>query len=75
MSALIVIPELVKGLFNVIKFVSLNIIFPVAKLMFFFMAFVLIITFIANIAGIIGFFIFILMFYYYVKGIILIEPS
>lgn len=75
MAALIVIPELVKGLFNVIKFVSLKIIFPVAKLMFFFMAFVLMITFIANIAGIIGFFIFILMFYYYVKGIILIEPS
>jgi hypothetical protein len=39
------------------------------------MAVVLVVTFIANISGILGFVIFIVMFYYYVKGIIYIEPA
>ena len=51
------------------------IIFPVAQYMLYFMAIILIITFVANISGIIGFFLFILMFYYYVKGIIFIDPA
>ena len=48
---------------------------PLTKLMVFFMGFVLVVTFIANISGIIGFFIFMIMFYYYVKGVIFIEPK
>ena len=75
MAALMVPVELVTKLFITVKWVTVNVIFPITKIMFFFMAFVLIFTFIANIAGIIGFFIFILMFYYYVMGIIMIEPS
>jgi hypothetical protein len=76
MGGLFTLPlSLLKGVFNIIRTLFVKIIFPIAKLMFLFMAFVLVITFIANIAGIIGFFLFILMFYYYVKGIIFIEPS
>jgi hypothetical protein len=52
-----------------------SVIFPIAQYMIYFMAIVLVVTFIANISGIIGFFIFILMFYYYVKGIIFIDPA
>jgi hypothetical protein len=52
-----------------------SVIFPIAQYMIYFLAIVLIVTFIANISGIIGFFIFILMFYYYVKGIIFIDPA
>ena len=76
MGGLFTLPlSILKGVFNIIRTLFVKIIFPIAKLMFLFMAFVLVITFIANIAGIIGFFLFILMFYYYVKGIIFIEPS
>jgi hypothetical protein len=76
MGGLFTLPlGIIKGLFNVIRNIFVKVIFPIAKLMFLFMAFVLVVTFIANIAGIIGFFLFILMFYYYVKGIIFIEPS
>ncbi len=52
---------------GIVKFVTIP--------MLYFMGFVLIITFIGNIAGILGFFLFLVMFYYYVKGIIFIEPS
>lgn len=72
MAALV---QVIEGLFKVTKFVILKIVIPLTKLMVFFMGFVLVITFIANIAGIIGFFIFMVMFYYYVKGIIFIEPN
>ncbi len=75
MAALMVPVEIVTKLFVAVKWVTINVVFPITKIMFFFMAFVLMVTFIANIAGILGFFIFILMFYYYVKGIIMIEPS
>ena len=64
-----------EGIFKVTKFVIMKVVFPLTKLMVFFMGFVLVITFIANISGIIGFFIFMIMFYYYVKGIIFIEPN
>ena len=67
--------SLVKGLFIVTKVSIIYVIIPVTKAMVFFMGFVLVVTFIANISGIIGFFIFMIMFYYYVKGIIFIEPS
>jgi hypothetical protein len=53
---------------------ALIVVVPVFKIMTYFMGFVLIMTFIGNIAGILGFFIFMAMFYYYVKGIIFIEP-
>jgi hypothetical protein len=72
MAALV---QVIEGLFKVTKFVILKIVIPLTKLMVFFMGFVLVITFIANIAGIIGFLIFMVMFYYYVKGIIFIEPN
>ena len=76
MGGLFTLPlEIIKGIFNMIKFAIVKVIFPISKLMLIFMAFVLVITFIANIAGIIGFFLFMLMFYYYVKGIIFIEPK
>lgn len=52
-----------------------EVVWPITKILVYFMGFVLILTFIGNIAGILGFFIFILMLYYYVKGIIFIEPS
>ena len=52
-----------------------DIVWPITKVLLYFMGFVLVLTFIGNIAGILGFFIFILMLYYYVKGIIFIEPS
>ncbi len=52
-----------------------EVVWPLTKVLIYFMGFVLILTFIGNIAGILGFFIFILMLYYYVKGIIFIEPS
>jgi len=67
--------SLVQGLFIVTKFAIFNIVIPVTKLMVFFMGFVLVVTFIANISGIIGFFLFMIMFYYYVKGVIFIEPN
>ena len=67
--------SLVSGLFIITKFSIFNIVIPVTKLMVFFMGFVLVVTFIANISGIIGFFIFMIMFYYYVKGVIFIEPN
>ena len=67
--------KVVEGIFKVTKYIILEIVIPFTKLMAFFMGFVLVITFIANIAGIIGFLIFMLMFYYYVKGIIFIEPN
>jgi hypothetical protein len=51
------------------------IIFPLAQIMLYFMFIVLIVTFIANISGIIGCCLFMLMFYYYVKGIIFIDPA
>ena len=50
-------------------------IFPLAQIMLYFMFIVLIVTFIANISGLIGCCLFMLMFYYYVKGIIFIEPA
>jgi len=67
--------SLIQGLFAVTKFAIFTVIIPVTKIMVFFMGFVLVVTFIANISGIIGFFIFMIMFYYYVKGIIFIEPK
>jgi hypothetical protein len=60
---------------SAIKFSITGIIFPMAKILLYFLFIVLIITFIANISGILGFLIFMLMFYYYVKGIIYIEPA
>ena len=44
-----------------------DVVWPVSKVLIYFMGFVLVLTFIGNIAGILGFFIFMLMFYYYVK--------
>ena len=58
-----------------IKFSIISVIFPMSKILLYFMAVVLVVTFIANISGILGFVIFIVMFYYYVKGIIYIEPA
>jgi hypothetical protein len=58
-----------------VSFAIFDIIWPLTKLILYFMGFVLIITFVGNIAGILGFFLFLVMFYYYVKGIIFIEPS
>jgi len=58
-----------------ISFAIFDVIWPLSKLILYFMGFVLIITFVGNIAGILGFFLFLVMFYYYVKGIIFIEPS
>jgi hypothetical protein len=58
-----------------VKYVITNVIFPMAQILLYFMFIVLVLTFIANISGILGFFIFMIMFYYYVKGIIYIEPA
>lgn len=65
----------VTKIFGVVKFIVSNVIFPMAQILLYFMFIVLILTFIANISGILGFLIFMLMFYYYVKGIIYIEPA
>ena len=65
----------VTKIFEVVKFIVSNVIFPMAQILLYFMFIVLILTFIANISGILGFLIFMLMFYYYVKGIIYIEPA
>lgn len=67
--------DIITGIFNLIKNLIFVVIIPLTKLMVFFMGFVLVVTFIANISGIIGFFLFMIMFYYYVKGIIFIEPN
>jgi hypothetical protein len=58
-----------------IKYAIMDVILPMAQILLYFMFIVLIVTFIANISGILGFFIFMIMFYYYVKGIIYIEPA
>ncbi len=58
-----------------VSFVFGSVIFPILTPFVYFMGFVLIITFIGNIAGILGFFLFMIMFYYYVKGIIFIQPT
>ena len=65
----------IKSIFQFLNFIIMKAVIPLTKLMFFFMGFVLVVTFIANISGIIGFFIFMIMFYYYVKGVIFIEPK
>ncbi len=66
---------LLQGFINLVKNLIIVVVIPLIKVMILFMGFVLVVTFIANISGIIGFFLFMIMFYYYVKGIILIEPS
>ena len=58
-----------------IKYSIMEVIPQMAKILLYFMFIVLIVTFIANISGLLGFFIFMIMFYYYVKGIIYIEPT
>ncbi len=60
---------------SLVSFSFGSVIWPLTKILVYFMGFVLIITFIGNIAGILGFFLFMVMFYYYVKGIIYIQPA
>lgn len=62
-------------LYSIVKFAIVGLIFPMAQILLYVMFVVLIVTFIANISGILGFFIFMIMLYYYVKGIIYIEPA
>ena len=58
-----------------IKNLFTYVIFPVSRILTYVILVVLMATFIGNISGILGFFIFMYIFYYYVKGIILIEPE
>ncbi len=69
------VKDVIGYIVSAVKYSITGIIFPMAKILLYFLFVVLIITFIANISGILGFFIFMIMFYYYVKGIIYIEPA
>jgi hypothetical protein len=50
-------------------------IIPVSKYIFYFMVICFALTLIGNLAGIFGFIVFIIVFYYYVKGILFIQPN
>jgi hypothetical protein len=60
--------------FDVIVKVFKYFIIPLTKYIFYFMMFCFALTLIGNLAGIFGFFIFVIVFYYYVKGILFIQP-
>jgi hypothetical protein len=67
--------DLISLIIDAVVYSIAEVIWPISKVLIYFMGFVLILTFIGNISGILGFFLFMLMFYYYIKGIIFIEPS
>jgi hypothetical protein len=67
--------EIIVYVLGKIGTVFTSVVLPLAQIMLYFMFIVLIVTFIANISGIIGCCLFMLMFYYYVKGIIFIDPA
>ena len=59
--------EIIVYVLGKIGTVFTSVVLPLAQIMLYFMFIVLIVTFIANISGIIGCCLFMLMFYYYVK--------
>jgi hypothetical protein len=67
--------SVISFIIDAIKSVITKVIPSMAQILLYVMFVVLIVTFIANISGILGFFIFMIMLYYYVKGIIYIEPA
>jgi hypothetical protein len=67
--------NVIDKIYTIVSYSFGYVVWPITKILVYFMGFVLIITFIGNIAGILGFFLFMVMFYYYVKGIIYIQPA
>ena len=65
---------LAKGIEGV-SFVATKVIIPLAKLSLYIVLLCLAFSIISNLAGILGLIIFMVIFYYYVKGIIFIEPN
>ncbi len=65
---------LAKGIEGV-SFVATKVLIPLAKLSLYIVLLCLAFSIISNLAGILGLIIFMVIFYYYVKGIIFIEPN
>jgi hypothetical protein len=58
-----------------ISFVTRKVIIPLCKISLYVVLVCLVFSILANLAGVIGLIIFMIVFYYYVKGIIFIEPN
>ncbi len=65
---------LAKGIDGV-GFVLKKVIIPLGKLSLYIILLCFVFSVLANLAGIIGLILFMIIFYYYVKGIIFIEPN
>lgn len=69
-----VIAYFVQIIVQLMYYAIVHIIIPLIPISLYFLFFCLILTLVGNLSGILGFFFFMVMFYFYVKGIIFYQP-
>jgi hypothetical protein len=65
---------ILQTIIKIIYYAIVHIIIPLFPIALYFLFFCIILALIGNLSGILGFFIFMVLFYFYVKGIIFYQP-
>jgi hypothetical protein len=65
---------IVQSIFKIMYYAIVHIIVPLFPIALYFLFFCIILTLIGNLSGILGFILFMVLFYFYVKGIIFYQP-
>jgi len=72
--AFIIVARILQVILQLMYYAIVHVIIPLFPLALYFLFFCMILTLVGNISGILGFFFFIVMFYFYAKGIIFYQP-